>query len=228
MNKENTFKLPIRNTYKVVSVILSKDESKFTTVILKHGTAECIHLDTFLRYNDDTDIYIIEDVRSNLLDIDQYLCWKSADTILRNWWIDNNIKIKHDNILFLEYDVLINMKIKEQMFSNGVRSTFGYYYLQQKENNESFLIDPNWHWNFEISKIPLKLKSSTATSQFSASFFSRKSLDYVARPGWNSFYKMDILSDIRTTTILNYGNITLNEWEDDLGYILIDHLPISN
>ena len=113
------------------------------------------------------------------------------------------------------------------MFISGVRSTFGYYYLQQRENKESFLIDPNWYWNFEISKIPLKLKSSTTTCQFSVSFFSRKSLDYVAKPGWNSVYKMDILSDIRLATILNYGNVNLQGWNDDLGYILIDHLPIS-
>lgn len=217
----NDIKLPIINTYRDVRYIPCSQDLRFVTVILVHDKVDTYHLDIFLENNPDTDVYIISDIRPEVDGLGYWYKWKTNDVILRNWWQVNRENIKVDKIFYMEWDVLVLIKLTDNMFSKGVRSPLPFEYPQDLSADESWSNAP-WFWGEDGDKLPIKLKRKACNSMSVCMWIASSALDCLIAPMWDEVYMSDIVGDIRLHTILNYNNVLLEDCKD-----LNIHIKIS-
>lgn len=217
----NDIKLPITNTYKDVRYIPCTEKLRFVTVIAVHNEVDTYHLDIFLEYNTDTDVYIISDNRPNLPGVDPAYKWKTNDVILRNWWQENKLNIKVDKVFYMEYDVLVLTKITDDMFSSGVRSAVPFLLYTELAPDEQWEGKASWWWREDGDKIPFKLKQKACSNMPSCIWANTSALDCLIDLEWDSTYQENIVADIRFSTILNYCNVLLEDWVDNSLYIKV-------
>ena len=67
--------------------------SKYTTLITTYKGGNDYNLEHFLKINDDTDVYIISDIRPSIEGVSDSYKWKNADVLLREWWMHNRTKV---------------------------------------------------------------------------------------------------------------------------------------
>lgn len=209
----NNIKLPITNTYKNERYIPCVDELRFVTIITVHDAADIRHLDIFLENNPNTDVYIISDNRPDIPDVCGSYKWKNNDVVLRNWWQVNREKIKVNKIFYMEWDVLVLIKLTDNMFSTGVRSSQPFEYPQGLSADESWA-NAYWFWGEDGDKLPKKLKQKACNSMSVCMWIDSAALDYLIDPIWDEVYMSDIVADIRLHTILNYNNVLLEDCKD--------------
>jgi hypothetical protein len=175
-----------------------------------HDKVDSYHLDIFLENNPNTDVYIISDIRPEVEGFGYWYKWKNNDVILRNWWQLNRKKIKTDNIFYMEYDVLVLIKITDIMFSKGVRSIEPFQFYTELSHKESWTNAP-WFWGEDGDKLPAKLKEKACNTMSVCMWINSSALDCIIDMEWDEIYMKDIVADIRLATILNYNNILLED-----------------
>ena len=226
MNSE--IKLPITNTYKDVKFIPSKKEAKFVTLITMYDTVEPYHLDEFLMYNDDTDVYIISDNRQ----WSEPGTWNNYghlnnDILLREWWQKNKDKISLKKLLYVEYDVLITIKITNEMFTDGVRTADVFHFPTMKAKPSETWSEEPWWWATHGDRLPVDLKCTPASGFATVLFLDTSVLDLIILPKWDDVFQQDIISEIRLPTLFYYYKVPMYNWDKTLGFSRITHLPLD-
>jgi hypothetical protein len=224
--------------YKDISFIPAKTSARFVTVIITHGNNKPYHIEHFLRHNEDTDVYVIADNRSLLSNELTYVpgsrtehCLGKTSIIilLRNWWTINRPTIKVDKILSMEFDVLANIKITDDMFTDGVRTSTSFNYFKD------ILFPPEktwagapWWWGIDGDAMSPELKGSAVETFTNILWFKASALDILALPEWyNLIFNTNIICEASIPTILNYCKVPLYNWNESLGYVRCHCNPIS-
>lgn len=222
------------NYYKEVGFIPAKNFARFATVIITCREQPVYHIDNYIEYNDDTDVYIIADNRDSIPGIADCWKWKTGVyTLLREWWRHNKNKINHNNkIFYMEYDVLVkNTKITDEMFTDGMRTSrdFSYYNITNGNGPDPSISWENepWWWGVDGDKLSYELKKVAAATITSMFWFSANALDKLLLTEWLEICKQDIICEITIPTILNYYNVPLYNWDDSLGFMRCHNLPIT-
>lgn len=216
----SNIRLPITEVYKEVQYIPAKKHPRFTTLITIHSGVSAYHLDCFLKYNDDTDVFVIYDIRPYIEEMraSHDYRWKNCDVPLREWWQKNSARVRSNKVLYMEYDVFVTTKITDDMFVEGVRTPSRFNIFTDIPPEQSWSNAP-WWWSSDGDKLPLKLKQSAASANVTMLWFSSHALDCLALCDWDEVYSSDIIAEIRTPTILNYHNLALCNWDKSLGFV---------
>ena len=131
----------------------------------------------------------------------------------------------------MEYDVLVKTKITDQMFTDGMRAARSIWFYNISKGNGP---DPSvswksqdWWWGIDGDKLPYELKKVAAGIMTSMFWFSAEALDKLILPEWSSIWERDIICEISISTILNYYNVPLYDWDDTLCFMRCHCIPID-
>jgi len=214
--------------YKLINFIPAKKEARFITLVSTYGGRVPCHIKSYIEYNDDTDIYIITDNRASIEGVHDGWKWKTADfTMIREWWRFNRDKVKLDKIFYMEWDVLANIKITDDMFTDGVRTsdTFNIYKGIPPEQSWK---DEVWWWGIDGDKLPIELKRVATSGWTFILWFSAAALDKLILLEWSKVWESDIICEMSLPTILKYNNVPMYDWSNNLGFMRAHSIEISS
>jgi hypothetical protein len=213
--------------YKQVDFIPAKSAARFITLVSIYGDKIPCHIKSFIEYNDDTDIYIITCNRASIEGVDDGWKWKTADyTMIREWWRFNRDKVKLDKLFYMEWDVLANIKITDDMFTDGVRTSTTFQEYKETPPEQSWK-DVPWWWGEDGDKLPVELKRAATSSMTCMLWLNADALDKLILPEWSKIWETDIICEMSLPTILRYYNVPLYDWSNTLGFMRCHCIEIS-
>lgn len=127
-------------------------------------------------------------------------------------------QIQYDNLLLIEWDVLVNMELPKVEFADVFAKAS--YEAPAKDSPDR----EKWWWK-EIKKLPEFLQDH-AHGIFPASVIGIKKdvLKQVIDPKWDEIFNQEIHCEVRLPTILNYLGYKAKPWPKELGN---DHLILD-
>lgn len=119
--------------------------------------------------------------------------WRNCDNNIRNFWREKRLKVRAPYVLFLEYDVRVNTAL-------DLDPQPGVGVAQIKKSHQTWI-----HFNeTELSRIPLGLRSlAMGVVPLAVTLWDRESLDKLLDPFLDSFFQLDVFSELRIGTCLN-------------------------
>jgi hypothetical protein len=134
--------------------------------------------------------------------------WRNCDRNLTNWWIDNRESVSKSRVLFLEWDTFANVDLRTIVPGDfrGIAGAFVKRLIGHRA----------WLGFRETESLPPAAQPfAIGIEPMACVMISADALDYLARPDLDGVYNGDILSELRTPTLLRAGGfdvIQVPEW----------------
>lgn len=167
----------------------------FTVVILTMQGAGTPHAAALLASNPDVDIRIRTSPAPGGAEGKEI--WKNCDRIIREWWREHRETVTTPEVLFLEWDVICDVDLCAVLSPAqdrvGLRGAAILSPIQDRQ----------WPAFAELPRLPRKIRAHAIGLVPSAALlFRREALDAIADPKWDIVYQTDILSELRTGTLV--------------------------
>jgi hypothetical protein len=180
--------------------------------IIYHYHNQPIHL-SHIKYSNPNCQVISTKLIHNL---DQKIAWKNSDRILRQnikTFIDNII---YDNILLVEWDVMINAPIPDLDFDGLLSKKI----LTDKNNG--------WCWWNEYHALPDNYKPFICGSPlWSLIGIKKQCLIKILDPIYDDLYNMNIFCEIRTATLFKSLGYSMAEFPKNVSEFILDSSAAS-
>lgn len=166
-------------------------QNKWTIIYTSRHTDGCfLHLDHIIKSNPYAQILTI--------DFTYNYGWLNPDKTIRKWMSQNISKIKHNNVAFIEYDVLITKSLPDIKLNNILYGRI--------------LSDKNWVWWKEIDKLKHLKPYACSIQVFAMYMMSRNCLNFYLDKQYDFLYEQDIIGELRFPTIMNHNGVQISEY----------------
>lgn len=176
----------------------------FECVILTTAAMGTPHLETLQAANPGLMIHVHTapdpvDARARLV------AWRNCDRNVRNWWRANRETVANGRVLFLEWDVFVNVDLWAI-----VPHLDGLFCARLKMPVK----DRSWMGFRELNLIPREIRGYAVGCEPSAVLMaSRDVLDLIADEEWDDVFDADILSELRLGTVVRFTGYPVAGWK---------------
>jgi len=201
---------------------------KVTDVIvmthIENGEVKLPHANQWRLYNKNVKIHVVvgEDSPKG-----KRYNWRNSDRVLREWWKQNYANVG-DCIFLAEWDTFVNTELPElpdELDLAGAKLIKSEFFGVPRRMADPLWKPENWMWWREFEQMGIQdQKFATGLISFGALFFKKEILDSVAKPIWDSVYELDIISELRFSTIASALNYKVGQME--LPFVSFDKVDI--
>jgi len=145
-------------------------------------------------------------------DLPKNEAWKNSDRILRQIIKDNDIinQIIYNNILLLEWDVYLNIPVPDLQFESYMAK-----YILSTPNN--------WCWWPEVKNMPQEFQEyAIGSPMFGVIAVKKYVLQELLNDKYNTFFNLNIISELRTPTIIKSLGYTPSPFPDYFSQSIFD------
>jgi len=166
------------------------------TIIYSDFQHQYLHLKHLEKSNPDAQI-LLADISNDLPTI---MVWRNNDRYIREWLRNNYHKILHNNIAFVEWDVLITINLPNINVCGFIGK-----HLQRPGINE-------WVWFNEIDRLGKYKTHAMGAAPFAIQFMDKEAVNTWMSNEYDDIYAKDIFCELRVPTIMNYAGIKMSEY----------------
>ena len=157
------------------------------TIVYSDFQHQYLHLKHLEKSNPDAQI-LLADISN---DLPKIMVWRNNDRYIREWLRNNYHKILHNNIAFVEWDVIITTNLPNINVCGFIGK-----HLQKPGVNE-------WLWFNEIHSLGKYKTHAMGAAPFAIQFMDKQ---------YDDIYAQDIFCELRLPTIMNYAGIKMSEY----------------
>lgn len=182
---------------------MSADPYDFELVILGTESQGFPHLEVIQSANPGLIIHteILPDPDD---DAARQTAWRNCDRNLTNWWIDNRESVATSRVLFLEWDTFANVDLRT-IVPREFRGIAGAFVKRLIGHRA-------WLGFREMDRLPASAQPfAIGIEPMACVMISADALDYLASPNLDDVFNADIISELRTPTILRAGGFEVKQ-----------------
>lgn len=165
------------------------------TVIYTDFQHKYLHLKHLEQSNPDAQI-LLSDISN---DHPKIIVWRNNDRYIREWLRENHHKIIHNNVAFIEWDVVVSTKLPDTNIDGFVGRN-----LQILGTNE-------WLWFNEIDRLGKYKDYAMGAAPFAVQFMDKKCVDIWMSEEYDDIFSQDIFCELRLPTVMNHAGVKMSE-----------------
>lgn len=176
--------------------MVTQDKYKWTILYTDHKK-QYIHYHHLLQSNPDSNIIKV-DISNN------YQCkfaWRNADKLVREWLKNNKSNIRTENIIILDWDVLVTEKLP----SSKIVGLQGADVITLRNK-------PRWNWFKDLHKLGQYKSYAIGVAPLAVLFMNIECVNIWLDSEFDHLYEQDIFSELRLPTILNSRKVPINKY----------------
>ena len=197
-------------------------KAHWTIVFISFPEFPHVHDHVLKKFHGDSEIFFVND----RLKGDKREKWLNCDRVFRDTWKKIRNKTKGENILFLEGDVFVNMRIPDIPISGMI----GW-------NVHTYKDHPDWYWWEKITSAHLKLfdlqtkEDCLYCAPSAICGFRRELLDEMIKEKYDAAYATSMISEFRNPNVVlkaGYPLESFKDWSGDLTkFSIIKYKPFD-
>lgn len=178
-----------------------KNDKNWTVILCSSPTGEYIHEHHIRKSNPDAQILKIDFTNEKYRETISSYPWREPDKIIRSWMKEHKDEIEYNNVVFMEYDLLITKQLPNIFLENEILGSAAINPVEHKW----------WVFFNESNKLGCLEEYSCALLLFCFYCMSRNCIDYWVDSKYDYLYtkEVDILCELRMPTILRSCGISV-------------------